>query len=231
MTDEVRTLEQPTPMGLIQFALQKDLDIDKLKELIGMQRDSEDRHARMLFGEALANAQAEITRIVPDCKNEQTRSRYASFAALDRAIRPVYTNYGFSLSFSVESQTEAEMVMVCDVSHRAGHTRQYKLPIPRDGKGAKGNDVMTKTHATGSAASYARRYLLGMIFNLAIGEDKDGNDDGPMSEAREQMDKCQNKEELEVCYKMLFQQARTTKNPQLMGGIVAYYDVRRGQLS
>ncbi len=39
---------------------------------------------------------------------------------------------------------------------------------------AKGGDVMTKTPATGSAVTYGRRYLLTMIFNIAVGDD-DGN--------------------------------------------------------
>jgi hypothetical protein len=48
--------------------------------------------------------------------------------------------------------------------------------MPSDGKGAKGGDVMTKTHATGAASQYGMRYLLKMIFNVAIGEDdNDGN--------------------------------------------------------
>ena len=48
--------------------------------------------------------------------------------------------------------------------------------MPADGKGAQGRDVMTRTHATGSAVSYGRRYLLLMIFNIAVGgEDDDGN--------------------------------------------------------
>jgi hypothetical protein len=48
--------------------------------------------------------------------------------------------------------------------------------MPADGKGARGGDVMTKTHATGSAASYGMRYLLKMIFNIAVAEaDDDGN--------------------------------------------------------
>ena len=49
--------------------------------------------------------------------------------------------------------------------------------MPADGKGAKGGDVMTKTHAAGAAMSYGMRYLLKMIFNVAVGEeDKDGNE-------------------------------------------------------
>jgi hypothetical protein len=47
--------------------------------------------------------------------------------------------------------------------------------MPADGKGAKGGDVMTRTHAAGSAFSYGQRYLLKLIFNIATGEDDDGN--------------------------------------------------------
>src|SRR5690606_32576023 len=62
-------------------------------------------------------------------------------------------------------------------SHRDGHSRAYHIDMPADGKGAKGGDVMTKTHATGAAASYGMRYLLKMIFNVAVGEeDRDGNE-------------------------------------------------------
>jgi hypothetical protein len=50
--------------------------------------------------------------------------------------------------------------------------------MPADGKGARGNDVMTKTHATGAAITYGKRYLLGMIFNLAVTRDDDGNGAG-----------------------------------------------------
>ena len=58
-----------------------------------------------------------------------------------------------------------------------GYTRRYHIDMPADGKGAKGGDVMTRTHATGSAVSYGKRYLLIMIFNLTMGGEyeDDGN--------------------------------------------------------
>jgi hypothetical protein len=37
---------------------------------------------------------------------------------------------------------------------------------------------MTKTHATGAATSYGMRYLLKMIFNVAVGEDDDDGNGG-----------------------------------------------------
>jgi hypothetical protein len=66
--------------------------------------------------------------------------------------------------------------VICRVSHQNGHSRTYQIDMPADGKGAKGGDVMTKTHATGSAVSYGMRYLLKMIFNIAVSDkDDDGN--------------------------------------------------------
>ena len=48
--------------------------------------------------------------------------------------------------------------------------------MPCDGKGAKGGDVMTKTHAVGSALSYGKRYAFGLAFNVQTTErDDDGN--------------------------------------------------------
>jgi hypothetical protein len=111
--------------------------------------------------------------------NHQTKSKYASYADLDRAVRPIYSDHGFSLSFDSGDNAPADCVrVVCKVAHRGGHREIHHLDMPADGKGAKGGDVMTKTHATGAAITYGKRYLLGMIFNLAVGEDDDGNSAG-----------------------------------------------------
>ncbi len=74
-----------------------------------------------------------------------------------------------------DGAADNEVRVVCDVMHTSGHVKRYHVNMPADGKGAKGNDVMTKTHATGSALSYGKRYLVQGIFNLAIGKDDDGN--------------------------------------------------------
>src|SRR6185436_6685763 len=91
--------------------------------------------------------------------------------------RPIYTKHGFALSFNTaEGAPENYVRVVCNVSHDGGHSRQFQIDMPADGKGAKGGDVMTKTHAVGSGMTYGMRYLLKMIFNVAIGEDDtDGN--------------------------------------------------------
>lgn len=158
-------------------ATNPDVDIDKMERLMQMHERIMGRQAEQAFNEALVEAQSETGRIATDAENPQTRSRYASYAALDKVLRPIYTSHGFSISFDTGDTDSADMVrVVAYVSHKAGHTRTYKALLPADGKGAKGGDVMTKTHATGSAMSYGMRYLLKMIFNVAVGEaDDDGN--------------------------------------------------------
>ena len=154
------------------------VDIDKLERLIAMQERIQAREAETAFNVALNAAQAEMRPIAANASNPQTKSRYATFDKLDRVLRPIYTLHGFSLSFDEADSPKPEHVrVVCYVSHVEGHTRTYHRDMPADGKGAKGGDVMTKTHAAGAAGSYGARYLLKGIFNVSVGDDdSDGND-------------------------------------------------------
>ncbi len=159
------------------------VDAEKMERLYGMHERIKNRAAEEAFNAAMNAAQREMGRVSADAINPQTRSQYATYGKLDAAVRPIYTRHGFSISFNEgEDAPEGYARILAYVSHSAGHTRTYKMDMPADGKGAKGGDVMTKTHATGSAHSYGRRYLLKDIFNIAIGEeDNDGNgadDDG-----------------------------------------------------
>lgn len=154
------------------------VDIDKLERLLAMKERIVARDAEAAFNAALTACQASVGRISADATNPQTRSHYATYAKLDKVLRPIYTANGLSLSFDEgDSPKEHHVRVLCHVSHRNGHTRTYHKDMPADGKGAKGGDVMTLTHASGAAQSYGMRYLLKGIFNIAIGEDdNDGND-------------------------------------------------------
>lgn len=156
------------------------VDAEKMERLHGMYERIKNRADEQAFNAAMNAAQREMGRVSADAINPQTRSQYATYGKLDAAVRPIYTRHGFSISFNEgEDAPEGYARILAYVSHSAGHTRTYKMDMPADGKGAKGGDVMTKTHATGSAHSYGRRYLLKDIFNIAIGEeDNDGNGPG-----------------------------------------------------
>lgn len=176
------------------------IDVDKMERLWAMHEKLKNRADEEAFNAAMSRAQSEMGRVSADAANQQTRSTYATYAALDKAIRPIYTKHGFSISFNEgEGAPEGHARILAYVSC-GGHTRTYKLDMPNDGKGAKGGDVMTKTHATGSAHTYGRRYLLKDIFNIAIGENDDdgngGDDGGDESQQAQRSPEAQARERL-----------------------------------
>lgn len=171
--------------ALIQAAKDPAIDPQKARELYLIARDIRQDLAEEAFNDAMSLCQAEMRPIAADAENPQTRSRYASYAQLDRALRPIYTKHGFAISYDeADSNKGPDWVRCLAYVTRGAYMRTYRRDLPADGKGAKGGDVMTKTHASGAANSYGARYLLKGIFNVAVGEDdRDGNDPPKVAEA------------------------------------------------
>lgn len=170
----------PEPANLMDVitraASDPNIDVGKVEKLMEMYERIQAKNAEAAFNAAMTGAQSEMGRISADATNPQTRSNYASYGKLDSVLRPIYTKHGFALSFDEGESIPDHVLVLCNVSHNSGHSRIYRKLMPADGKGAKGGDVMTKTHASGAAMSYGMRYLLKGIFNVAIGEeDNDGN--------------------------------------------------------
>lgn len=176
LAEQLQPSTQLTPMQMAYQLMSKGAEFAAVKEMMDYGKQLEADAAEKAFNIAMAETQKEMVVVVTNMTNSQTRSRYADYAQLDKALRPVYTKHGFALSFDDGESPRDEWVrIVCHVTN-SGHTRLYHKDMPADGKGAKGNDVMTKTHAVGAAQQYAMRYLLRMIFNVAVGEaDTDGN--------------------------------------------------------
>ena len=157
----------------------------RIEQLITLRAEIEAEHAGKAWVRSMNDCQTQMTTISKDAANDQTHSKYATYQALDNVMRPIYTGAGFSVTFTTcpdECLTDIVRVQMALV-HNAGAQREYLVEMPCDGKGAKGNQVMTRTHATGSALTYARRYLLCLAFNISTGDD-DGNAAGRMKGAR-----------------------------------------------
>lgn len=164
------------PIFAIIERLSKDpaFDVEKMERLIKMHQSAKADNARAEFDQAMSLAQQEMMTI--RAKSNSDKGKYASYAALDKAIRPIYTSHGFSVSFDTDpGAPELTVRLVATVAHRSGHRERRQLDVPADGKGAKGGDVMTRTHAVASAVTYGKRYLSSMIWNLAVDKDDDGD--------------------------------------------------------
>jgi len=186
MSTEITTADPaPDLLSVIERVVNNpDSDIDKMRELLAMKKSIDADLTEKEFNIAMSAVQSVTMVIAANADNPATRSKYATYAALDRLLRPVYTRHGFSVTFNTGEGAPAEHVrVICIIAHNAGHTRRLSIDMPSDGKGAKGGSVMTRTHATGSAVTYGRRYLLMMAFNIAVADD-DGNAAGaePLNE-------------------------------------------------
>lgn len=177
---ESQEMTQNPYTNIIQLAIQNDLDIDKLEKLMAMQKEWERGESEKAYNRSMALVQKEIGAVKANLHNSQTKSKYAGIVDIDAAIRPHYTANGIAISFDTDQSPLPECVRILAfITHESGHKETRHIDIPADGKGAKGGDVMTKTHAVMSATTYGQRALLKMIFNIASGEfDDDGNGAG-----------------------------------------------------
>lgn len=163
--------------AITQAASNPATDIEKMERLFKMHQAMVAQEAEAAFNVAMSRAQAHIVPVATNAANTQTNSRYAKLAAINKEITPIYTAEGLSISFDtgdVPNRPDLQRTIAI-VSHAAGHSRQYHMDLPLDDSGAKGNVNKTKVHATASSNSYARRYLVCMIFNVTTEDDNDGN--------------------------------------------------------
>lgn len=177
--------QEPVPLSETEAMLQMiervirdpTINIERINAVLDIRKDIQNEAAKRVWFAAMSAAQADMPQIFANKENTQTRSRYASYEAIDKIIRPIYTKHGFSLIFDTEDSPLPDHIRnICDVT-KDGYTRRFHNDMPADGKGAKGGDVMTRTHAASSAMQYGQRYLVKGIFNLAItlNPDDDGN--------------------------------------------------------
>lgn len=186
--EPAHTLPAPSEAATIfsmieRMATDPSVAIERVEQTFAFYQKVQAEAARKAFMAALVAAQSEMEPVRKDATNPQTRSKYATYDALDRAIRPIYIAHGFAPTYRTDTSDKPDHVkVVMTLMHKDGHERDYVADMPADGKGAKGNDVMTKTHAFGSALSYGRRYVLGGAFNVITTErDDDGNAAGGAS--------------------------------------------------
>src|SRR6185312_2297191 len=96
-----------SPLALIQEALRGGVSPEMLSQLVTLQQqmekfqwEREERQAKIDFDEALNRCQSSVGRIAPNVQRGDTHSWWADYTQLDRVLRPIYTNEGFSIGYS-----------------------------------------------------------------------------------------------------------------------------------
>lgn len=164
-------------LGMIErLALHPDLPVEKLEKLLDMQIRVRAIEAEQAFSSAMAKVQAELPTIVRDSPNTQTNSKYAKHEKIAKAIKPIYTREGFSITFSEgDTPKEKHIRIVGILRHSAGHKETHFIDVAIDDVGIQGKVNKTQTHAEASSGTYGRRLLTCLMFDVALGNDNDGN--------------------------------------------------------
>lgn len=172
--------------AMVQMASNPGIDLDRMDRLMAMHQQMETKQGEREFDEALSRAQANVGAIVKNQTNRQTSSKYADLHAVNKAVMPVLTSEGFSVSFD-EGEAPEGFVKVMGTLSRSGISRGYTKILPVDGAGIKGNSNKIPIHAHQSAVTYAKRYLVLDMVNIAATDDDDGNaaGAGPVINAEE----------------------------------------------
>jgi hypothetical protein len=179
--------DAPMVAMIERIAMDPNIPIDRLEKMLAMKERMEDRNREMTredreyasktaYFAAMSACQAELPVVVKNRRNTHTKSNYADLAAIEEQAMPVIYKHGFGVSFQPDGYNDiGELLIKWEISHAGGFVRNGIGAIPVDGAGSQGKVNKTGTQAFGSTATYGRRYLLCMLFNISTGDDKDGN--------------------------------------------------------
>ena len=162
----------------VSSLLEQDHCEECISSILKMVDRLENQHRRGYFYRSLTDLQQHITDITASNVNRETRSKYANLYDVLEIARPLWTQAGFSLVFTENTDDREQDVLLLqlDVTHLWGHSEKYSLRVPYDMKGPKGSAVKTAVQGMGSAITYGRRYLLNMFLGIsAKADDDDGN--------------------------------------------------------
>ncbi|MFF9549366.1 MULTISPECIES: ERF family protein [Bacteria] len=163
-----------------RMARDPNIDPDRVERFLVMAREDRAERARIAFNAAMSACQAELPRVLRDARNSHSGASYARLESIAKATAPIIARHGFSLSFDTEpSPIQGNLRVTCTCAHGAGHERAYHLDLPPDTAGAQGKANKTPIQGIGSTITYARRYLVMQVFNIALTNDPHDTDGAP----------------------------------------------------
>lgn len=111
---------------------------------------------------ALIKAKSEFKPIKKDASNPFFKSKYLSLDGLLDAVEAALSANGLAIVQTLETSPPA---LITTLYHSSGESLASRHPLPE----------LADLQKFGSAITYARRYSLGAILNIAPEEDDDGN--------------------------------------------------------
>jgi hypothetical protein len=170
-----QVIQPSAPMQMLREAITQNVDTERLKALMELQREWQADEARRQFNIALAAFKKDPPVVVKDLLNKQYGSWYTSLGNLVNTVNAALGQHGLNASWDIE-QGEGSIAVICILEHEAGHSRRVRLEGPPDTSGTKNSLQSIRSTLT---------YLRGATFEAVTGiasrivnQDDDGNDAG-----------------------------------------------------
>lgn len=174
-------------IDLARLAADPNVSVDKLEKLIELQERVMARLAEQAFNRDFALMQSKLPVVIERGRGDKQMS-YALLEDIVETVRPVISEYGFSLRHETNWIGDDGKIMevVGWLIHRDGHKVSSSFRTVADKSGSK-NDVQ----ALGSAKSYGRRYT---TFDLLLIVSREDDDDGKRAGGKREQEEMEKPE-------------------------------------
>jgi len=167
----------PSPMQLIQRAIDAGTDVAALVTLSELAKEWEDRRNRQEFSRALAQFQIRCPTILKTKGGpavtrggSERMYHYAPLDEITRKVNPILHDLGLAYSWDT-TDLDGLKTVTCTLRHVNGHSESASFTCPCDSK----SPAMSGQQKHGGADTYARRYSLTAILGITTAdEDTDG---------------------------------------------------------
>lgn len=170
MSNELVQRQETTPAMLLNIAIDKGADLEKLEKLMELQLKWEANQARKAYTEAMAAFKANPPEIEKDkhvkftTMKGVTEYNHATLANVTDKINASLSSHGLHASWTT-AQVEKAITVTCRITHILGHYEETSLTALPDDSGGK-NPIQS----IGSTVSYLQRYTLLALTGLATKE-------------------------------------------------------------
>lgn len=163
--NEIIVQEQNALSVIQNMVTSGNFDVSVARELLEMQKDFMKQQAIINFNNDFSLMSKEIPVIAKTKKAHNTW--YAPLEDIVKITQPILSKYGFSISFSTSQNGLDSVTVQCTLMHRDGHSTSTELMLPTKSV----SNSMNAMQAIGAAITYAKRYTLSGILNIATGDD------------------------------------------------------------
>lgn len=160
------------PMYLLELAINKDADVDKLEKLMALKERWDAEEARKAFIQAMSDFQSKCPAIKKTKEGGKTKAGdvayyYAPLESMVAQTQQLVKECGFSYTFDTPMQKEGGVEVAITVSHVQGHSKTSTVFMPFVSK----TGVMSDPQVIGATMTYAKRYAYGNAFGIMTMDD------------------------------------------------------------